>query len=751
MYQKGFELFGLTDILEVWLSDNSTASDKLAAVYSLKRHVLCFQHFRQHLSDAIASFTHADRKYFWTNIMKIMKWRGYGHDDAIVQDIDALSAKYSTYGRVCTLLQDLKKLRAKLCVFHVSKFFTMMRVASSIAESTHSAIKGGCEFKKMLRSNNFYESMLHILQLMKIYIDDTVEDLKNFAKKGWKYSPYARKFINHAWSCMAQCAATRQVSETEWRIVQNVPEYSGGKDQTAYTLPAYTQLHVVTFDSDKTHATCTCPEYTQGLRLCAAVCAVLFQQGRGAMHKDVSVLHPCWHLENHPLWCLVHDPCIAFVKAATVSAPLQPNITSVSLFPNDVMRLAKLESAFHDVARDSLKSPHFDRLLNMLQTQKQILMGQSLDHALALPPTTAVAAVHLNRGGVPDVDVVNLSRMATSYNRASKGRLATAKAKDPTAYSLHLRGAPDTLITCDCGESVMNNKRARFYHVHHNKCHLDWLKQLVHPAGDAAVDVVPASGQDRDHAACDVNAHAAVDVHSSAQDRAAADVDAAPGNAPGNDEGSDGSCKRSSSITDSMMDEIHTAAPQDSQLTPAQNAQRLGIAATSVLLGRRTGKNAKRWVTIPAQDSWQTTGEAWSSVIAKPSDFLPNCTEAHLCHFKINQMCEHCTESALCSTHEAMKCTTELDLTEKHFAAMKRSGHCMVECGGEGDCFYHSMMFLAKLFRPDLYEKWGSHAKFRADTCEKLLVRSHFTVLNMCEYTQIVHRHLKAGRNCAWG
>ena len=81
MFEKGFKLFGLTDILEVWISDNSSAADKLAALYSSKRHVLCFQHFRQHLSDAIASFSHAERRHFWSNIMKIMKWRGYNDDD----------------------------------------------------------------------------------------------------------------------------------------------------------------------------------------------------------------------------------------------------------------------------------------------------------------------------------------------------------------------------------------------------------------------------------------------------------------------------------------------------------------------------------------------------------------------------------------------------------------------------------------------------------------------------------------------
>lgn len=431
--------------------------------------------------------------------MKIMKWRGYKEDDAVVADITALSAQYSKYARVCVLLQDLQRGRVKLCIFHVSKVFTMMRVASSIAESTHSSIKGGCEFKRMLRTNNFYETMLHILQLMRIYIDDTVEDLKNFASKGWKYSPYARKFVDHAWSGMAHCSSTLQISETQWRVVQNVPAFTGGKDQTAYTLPAYTQTHEVTFHSDKTHATCTCPEYTQGLRLCAAVCAVLFQQGRATKVKDVSMLHPCWHLANHPLLSLVNDSSVTFGRAMTMtlSAPLPQEATPLSLLPNDVVRLTKLQSAFHDVLHDSLKSPHFERLLHSLLTQKQLVAGQSLDHELALPPTSAVAAVYMNSGNVPHADVSNKSPLARVYNREHKNRVQTAQSRDPTSYTLHKRGIEGAQITCDCGESLLNTKRTRHYHVHHNKRHLEWRKEVNNAADSDVTErvAVPTNAQ----------------------------------------------------------------------------------------------------------------------------------------------------------------------------------------------------------------------------------------------------------------
>jgi hypothetical protein len=64
---------------------------------------------------------------------------------------------------------------------------------------------------------------------------------------------------------------------------------------------------------------------------------------------------------------------------------------------------------------------------------------------------------------------------------------------------------------------------------------------------------------------------------------------------------------------------------------------------------------------------------------------------------------------------------TRVDLTELHMRAMKESGYCLVECGGGGDCFYHSMLFLARLHNMEvLVDQWKDHSTFRTSTCEKL-------------------------------
>ncbi len=487
VYQKGFDLFGISPLLKVWISDNSSAAAKLASMYEAV-HVLCFQHFRQHLWDAIASFTHVAKKAFWNKVMKIMKWRGYPNDDALLRDINALILECEAGSRCHELVLELKELRTKLCMHHISKCCTMMRVASSIAESTHSAIKGGGEFKKMLRASNFYETMLHILQLMKIYIDDTVADLKTFKDKGWHYSPYARRFIDNAWGSMAQCVSVTQESDNCWRVVQNVPEFKGGKETSEYTLPPYVQIHNVTYPEGGSHATCTCPEYTQGLRMCAAVCAVLFRLGRGSEHTHVRQLHEIWHVRNHPLWCLLDDANVQLPFRCTTLSTLtrlpEQQEKQLSIHPNHVLRLAKLQAAFQEVVLGSLPSPHFEALHTALLQQRQSISGQTFDFPPAFAPQTAVETVHTNAGAVPAADVVNKSRMSAKYSRVAKGRVRRATARDPTAYSLHKRGAPGADIRCDCGVTLKNTKQARSYHSNRNKVHQAWLLSLGTSAGD---------------------------------------------------------------------------------------------------------------------------------------------------------------------------------------------------------------------------------------------------------------------------
>ena len=184
--------------LLTFMSDCSPASLKLATTI-LKRHVLCFQHFRQHLSDAVSSFSFEQKNEFWQLVMKVLKWRGYSSDDALVEGIAELQRIHGPRNvRVRQVLADLMRHRVALCAFHVTKVLTMLRIASSAAEATHSSLKGAGEFRRLLRASNFFETLQHIIQAMKIYIDDTVTDIRQALAKGYTYSKYVHGFVTAA-------------------------------------------------------------------------------------------------------------------------------------------------------------------------------------------------------------------------------------------------------------------------------------------------------------------------------------------------------------------------------------------------------------------------------------------------------------------------------------------------------------------------------------------------------------------------
>jgi hypothetical protein len=88
------------------------------------------------------------------------------------------------------------------------------------------------------------------------------------------------------------------------------------------------------------------------------------------------------------------------------------------------------------------------------------------------------------------------------------------------------------------------------------------------------------------------------------------------------------------------------------------------------------------------------------------SDVLPYMTDAGMEHLKVNHSCKTCTDRRLCASHEKMRVPVA-DHTIRHMACMSAANRFLVECGGDGNCFYHSVLGLAMLFLPALYHEWG--------------------------------------------
>ena len=164
-----------------------------------------------------------------------------------------------------------------------------------------------------------------------------------------------------------------------------------------------------------------------------------------------------------------------------------------------------------------------------------------------------------------------------------------------------------------------------------------------------------------------------------------------------------------------------SAAPRKSPLSvrfarrstgkPAPRNSSVGLAQG----GGVGGGGAISWERVPP-DVCISRADAWALVAIKPAERLPRASGTNS---PINHDCGDCRGEQLCKTHNRMM--TRVDFTELHMRAMKQSGYCLVECGGGGDCFYHSMLFLARLHNMEyLVDQWKDHSTFRKRTCEKL-------------------------------
>jgi hypothetical protein len=103
------------------------------------------------------------------------------------------------------------------------------------------------------------------------------------------------------------------------------------------------------------------------------------------------------------------------------------------------------------------------------------------------------------------------------------------------------------------------------------------------------------------------------------------------------------------------------------------------------------------------------------------ADFLPFLSDKGMTHLKPNHGCQSCTSERLCQRHQALVLGVgNLDLTVRHSELLWASNRIFVECGGNGDCFYHSVMFLAELFLPHLARQWCNHETLRLANCRHL-------------------------------
>ena len=169
--------------------------------------------------------------------------------------------------------------------------------------------------------------------------------------------------------------------------------------------------------------------------------------------------------------------------------------------------------------------------------------------------------------------------------------------------------------------------------------------------------------------------------------------------------------------SDSFEQAVYDAAELGTHMTPIEKAHAIGMAAVGVHhdRGSRKKQATADWVNFEMEI------REVPQVIVDDSIFLPFMTAKNMEHLRVNQFCEQCSTQRLCDTHQSMVPKKKVaDFTPLHMDALRKSGRALVECGGAGDCFYHSVLWLMQLFEPKKASRYVDHVELRAATTSHL-------------------------------
>jgi hypothetical protein len=631
-------------------------------------------------------------------------------------------------------------------------------------ESINSLIKGGNLFANALQEMRLYEAVAYIKDLIDRFLESELDELTKLLMNK-KY--YCDKVHAHLKASLDR-ASHACLGKSGWQV-EDVADDVVGHTTCAVreNLPkGGFRTHMVTFEeanADKP-AICNCLFFESVEIPCAGIVAAVKRLGEDPF--DIKWLPSHWHAASHPLATLAMQRvggCVVEVHHHDVvndngandfeAHALMDRVAKVATIPyptSERVRRSTMTEAFnsmrdtHHPYNDPIKyktvmAAIFDLGSGFSGTpgqwiQEQVGVGRSESQRwtangdLRPPPVnlanpqsaTRQSTSTASQGPIKRVGSANMSR--SEYRKKWKaGQCATAETmrEDKGDWTLCRPAGQSTEWSCPLpgctNRPIKNTDQSRYAHRCSRK-HKDSL--LAYPTEASIADGEGASGIP----AAGVNGETGI-PHGDGDD-----IQEGIGEVSSdNDTGIPGvtgveSHPHTSTITDSVMQQLQVRCPSQPTMTAMQNAVAQADALGDILRER-------------AEQTWTRSlhtglsrGDAWSGVQIQPADRLPFMTAEGMSDFKVNQFCEDCKESQLCKTHEAMASNAlgQDHLTYLHVSAMKAAGYCMVECGGDGDCFYHSMLFLAQLHRRDLYNAWGgNHDSFRKQSCDKLLVRCY--------------------------
>jgi hypothetical protein len=236
-------------------------------------------------------------------------YRRYTDASQLEMDLLALETRFGSLNdRLRSSLQELYNARQKLCAFFTTQTMNNGKSSSQLSEVFNSSLKGGNEYARILRANNYFQTLHHVSQLFSQYIDETVNAIRSCLKSKHVVSDYMYKKLEESIRRVARCLSSPPKLESTfhdgseiWIVLEKVPEFG--------CLPAYDQQHKVTFKSSVNvqAMTCVCPYFVSTQILCSGCATVGSVKGSSSARELIPFLKDHWLVANHPLAFLANQ------------------------------------------------------------------------------------------------------------------------------------------------------------------------------------------------------------------------------------------------------------------------------------------------------------------------------------------------------------------------------------------------------------------------------------------------------------
>ena len=314
------EALGITMEKITVISDDNEAMRLLARTYGWL-HLLCQWHYAAAYIRNQRRFgvRHADCNSFNNAFFRLLQSTDFESAEAFGHElnlfIDAFKQQYPAMGN---WLQEFAKDAEMVCEYFRAGVYTAGAHTSQRNESIHSLIKCGNLMANALREMSFFASYVYLTDIVEQMLETSLDELSRLLQKNLSCCPHVSKLIRAAaQSCTEVCIGDngwtlRAATEVEVRAHVQLPQqnYDGASFHCVTSAhastagagsPAFEVTHWVALKAEAEHAVfCSCHEFSTTGVSCVGIAAAIKQRKGNPEHA--CWLNQQWQLSFHPLF-----------------------------------------------------------------------------------------------------------------------------------------------------------------------------------------------------------------------------------------------------------------------------------------------------------------------------------------------------------------------------------------------------------------------------------------------------------------